>query len=367
MQQMASDINKIRRDQMQKDSKSWLCPPDPSKNYNIGYKTHQDGTAAWFFEGNVFDEWNAKGSLLWIHGKPGAGKSILLSSIIRKIDNKRKAGLASMAYYYFDFRDTEKQNLRGLLSSLIFQLSAKSDPCYQNLSRLYSDHAGGAEEPPEDVLSESLVEMLQVPGQPPTYIIIDALDECPNISGLPTAREEVLAFIEHIVNLNLPNVHLCASSRPEIDIRGTLEPLAAFHMSLHDESGQREDISSYINAVVHSNQRMRKWRKGDKQLVIDTLSEKADGMFRWFSASWRSCVGPYLSIFEALWMICQKRWTKLTNVRCWRSMQRCGNTRSDSFNALPYQLDHFTWRSLRIFWQFGSMQEHFPSSALTGD
>ena len=225
----------------------------------------------------------------------------------------------SMAYFYFDFRDAEKQHLRGLLSSLVFQLSAKSNPCYQILSRLYSDHAGGAEEPSEDALSECLVEMFKVPAQPAMYIIIDAIDECPNISGLPTAREQVLAFIEHLVNLNLPNVHICASSRPEIDIRGTLEPLAPFRMSLHDESGQREDISSYINAIVHSNPRMRKWRKGDKQLVIDTLSEKADGMYvivvivcssnplmtatsgsDGFSASWRSCVGPYLSIFEAL-------------------------------------------------------------------
>jgi hypothetical protein len=184
-----------------------------------------------------------------------------------------------MAYFYFDFRDTEKQHLHGLLSSLVFQLSAKSDPCYQVLSRLYSDHAGGTEEPSEDALSECLLEMLEVPGQPAMYIIIDAIDECPNISGIPTAREQVLAFLEHIVNLDLPNVHICASSRPEIDIRNTLEPLALFRMSLHDESGQREDISSYINAVVHSNQRMRKWRKEDKQLVIDTLSDKADGMY----------------------------------------------------------------------------------------
>jgi hypothetical protein len=183
-----------------------------------------------------------------------------------------------MAYFYFDFRDTEKQHLRGLLSSLIFQLSAKSDPCYQILSRLYSDHAGGAEEPSEDALSECLVEMLEVTGQPAMYIIIDALDECPNISGIQTAREQVLRFLEHLIKLNLPNVHICVSSRLEIDIRNTLEPFAPLRMSLHDENGQKEDISSYISAVVHSDQRMRRWREGDKQLVIDTLSDKADGM-----------------------------------------------------------------------------------------
>ena len=200
------------------------------------------------------------------------------SSIIQKIDIKRKAGLASLAYFYFDFRDTEKQHLRGLLSSLIFQLSAKSDPCYQILSRLYSDHAGGAEEPSEDALSNCLMEMLQVPGQPVTYLIIDALDESPNISGMPTPREQVLAFLEHLVTSDLPNVYICATSRPEIDIRNTLEPLAQFRMSLHDEGGQKEDISSYIKKVVHADQRMRRWRNADKQLVIDSLSDKADGM-----------------------------------------------------------------------------------------
>ena len=183
-----------------------------------------------------------------------------------------------MAYFYFDFRDAEKQHLRGLLSSLIFQLSANSDPCYQILSRLYSDHAGGTVEPPEDVLSECLVEMLQVPGQPPTYIIIDALDECPNISGMPTPREQVLEFLDHLVKLDFPNVHICATSRPEIDIRNIIEPLAPFRMSLHDEGGQKEDILSYINKVVHADPRMRRWRNADKQLVINLLSDKADGM-----------------------------------------------------------------------------------------
>ena len=190
----------------------------------------------------------------------------------------RKAGLASMAYFYFDFKDTEKQHLRGLLSSLVFQLSAESDPCYQVLSRFYSDHAGGTREPSEDSLSQCLAEMLTVPRQPAMYIIIDALDECPNASGMPTAREQVLEFVKHVVNLRYPNVHICVSSRAEIDIRNILEPLAPFRVSLHDESGQKADISSYIKAVVHSDQKMQIWRGEDRQLVIDTLTNRADGM-----------------------------------------------------------------------------------------
>ena len=98
------------------------------------------------------------------------------------------------------------------------------------------------------------------------------------ISGMPTPREQMLDFLERLVKLDLPNVHICATSRPEIDIRNILEPLAAFRMSLHDESGQKDDISLYIEKVVHADQRMRRWRNADKQLVINSLSDKADGM-----------------------------------------------------------------------------------------
>jgi hypothetical protein len=59
------------------------------------------------------------------------------------------------------------------------------------------------------------------------YIIIDALDECPNISGMPTPREQVLEFLTYLVQLKLPNVHICVSSRFEVDIRKVLEPLAS--------------------------------------------------------------------------------------------------------------------------------------------
>ena len=202
------------------------------------------------------------------------------SAIIRDIDRMCAAGLALMAFYYFDFGDSHKQNRRGLLSSLLCQLCAVSDPCYEILSRLYSAHAGGTREPSESALTQCLMDMLRLKGQPAIYIIVDALDECPNISGMPTPREEVLEFLEDLINYKLPNVHLCVSSRPEFDIRKALEPLAPapFRVSLQDETGQKNDIQDYVSAVVHSDRKMQKWSAMDKQLVIDTLSERADGM-----------------------------------------------------------------------------------------
>ena len=187
-------------------------------------------------------------------------------------------GLATMANYYFDFRDANKQDCYGLLSSLISQLSAESDSCFNILSQLYSDNTHGIRKPDIDALKICMMDMLSLPGQAPIYIIVDALDECPNFSGTPSAREEVMDLIEELVNLNLPNIHLCVASRPEIDIRMVLEPLTSLRISLHDESGQKEDIVTYINSVVRSDRRMRRWREEDQNLVIDALSQNADGM-----------------------------------------------------------------------------------------
>ena len=112
----------------------------------------------------------------------------------------------------------------------------------------------------------------------PIYLIIDALDECPDTTKLPTPREKVLELIEKLVKLNLPNLRLCVTSRPEVDIRTSLEPLTAKSISLHDQSGQKKDIEDYVRSVVYSDRKMRRWRDEDKTLVVKTLTEKADGM-----------------------------------------------------------------------------------------
>jgi hypothetical protein len=200
------------------------------------------------------------------------------SAIAQDIEGMHAAGLVTMAYYYFDFRDVKKQDGYGLLSSLILQLSAELDSCFNVLSQLYSNHNRGARKPDIDALKTCLTDMFSLPEQAQIYVIIDAIDECPNSSGTPSAREEVLDLIEELVELKLPNLHLCVASRPEMDIRAVLEQLTPLKISLHDEIGQKEDIIKYIKYVVYSDRRMRKWKEEDKQFVIETLSARADGM-----------------------------------------------------------------------------------------
>ena len=191
-----------------------------------------------------------------------------------------EAGSASISYFYFDFRDANKQNLDDLVRSLLTQLSARSGPRCDILSRLYGSHDSGTKQPSDDLLTRCLKQMLSIPDQLQIYVVIDALDECPDSPGIPSPRERVLLLLKELVELNLPNLHVCVTSRPEIDIRDVLVPLTSSPVSLHDQSGQKKDIADYVRSVVYSGSEpiMKRWRTEDKDLVIKTLSERADGM-----------------------------------------------------------------------------------------
>ncbi|KAI9443994.1 hypothetical protein H4582DRAFT_1807258, partial [Lactarius indigo] len=224
----------------------WQSPPDPSTNHNFASDRQHEGTAEWFIKDDKFGEWKAVGSLLWIHGKPSCGSfhlipsileillSLTSSAIINDVTTLCRDRSASMAYFYFDFRDTNKQARRNLLSSFLTQLSNCSANFCDILSRLYKAHGDGARQPSDSVLLQCLKEMLTLPDQGPVYLIMDALDECPDTSDVPSPREQLLDILKDLVGLRIPSLHICATSRPE-----------------------------------------------EKEHVIETLSERADGMFRW--------------------------------------------------------------------------------------
>ena len=49
------------------------------------------------------------------------------SAVIEDIRALQKSGLSSLAFFYCDFREDQKRDRRGLLSSLLVQLGEQSD------------------------------------------------------------------------------------------------------------------------------------------------------------------------------------------------------------------------------------------------
>jgi len=190
----------------------------------------------------------------------------------------QESGLASLAIFFYDFREDRKKDLTGLLSSVLFQLCDQSNSYYDILSTFYSTHLNGAHSPGDDKLVQCLMNILKHPEPRPVYLVIDALDECPSTSSLSSPREVLLSFLEDLIEARLPNVRICVTSRPEVDIKTILEPLAFHSVSLHDENGQKSDIIKYIKSIVETNKNMQNWNPEHKRLVIDVLTKNADGM-----------------------------------------------------------------------------------------
>ena len=185
-----------------------------------------------------------------------------------------------MANFYFDFRDIDKKTFAACFPYLLIQFSARSDRCHDILSKLYFKHDRGVRKPSDRDMVECLKRMLILESQVPIYIIMDGLDECPDTSTVPSPREEVLEFVKEELKLAFASQTSAFALRAglEHDIQVVLKHLTVCPVSLHDESGQQEDIARYVASFVRSDRRMRRWRQEDKDLVIKTLSEKADGM-----------------------------------------------------------------------------------------
>jgi len=308
--------------QLRESIHKWLFLPDPSLNHNIARGAHHEGTTAWFFE-KIFRKWKPvpktteTGSLLWIYGKRASCStaspttsdsncisswfrqehpmvrgsfinpselpmSSVSSSIIEYIAAIAATSEALLAYFYFYFRNVNKQHLHDLIPSLLIQFSAHLGPRCDILLHLYEEHDSGKRQPSDHALVTCLKGMLFTVSMQacPIYLVMDALDECPDTFGIPSPRERVLKLVKELVELPLPSLHIIVTSRPEVDIWDVLIHLKPLQVCLHDQEGQKADIRGYVESIVSSDseQIMRRWSAKHKKDVIDELSKRANGM-----------------------------------------------------------------------------------------
>ncbi|KAI0264832.1 hypothetical protein BC834DRAFT_970401 [Gloeopeniophorella convolvens] len=263
--------------------RSWLSVPNSSTNQANASEARYSDTSMWLVRGEVYEAWKSSGALLWITGKPGAGKTVICSTVIKNLQDSLRSSKpsASLAYFYSDFRDTKKQSYRSLLGSLLMDLSTQSDESDKLLRDLFSKCEDGSQEPDADDLIQCLKDML-ARSDGIKYIVVDALDEMPNYS-VSSSRAKSLELVSNLMGLGHSDLRICITSRPEDDIGQVLRPLTYRQVVTDQEKGHRDDIARLIRSVVGSNRRMQVWGEALKEEVIEALSEKADGMFRYVS------------------------------------------------------------------------------------
>ncbi|KAG9843598.1 Pfs, NACHT and ankyrin domain protein, partial [Aureobasidium melanogenum] len=272
--QIAKDIEEKIHDQSldrkQERIVKWISNLDPSIAYTQAHKKRHPGTGRWFVDSDTFAEWKSQSSgFLWLHGIPGCGKTILVSTIIEALEQDKTSPRA-LLYFFFDFN--MKFDLEKLIRSMINQLYRKWASIQHHVDRLWTCCEDGNRQPSLDLLKSTFSAMLRQ-----TYnvsIVIDALDESED-------RRELLDWIE----ASHAEAQFLITSRKETDIQIAITSfLQANKMVSLQKSDVDKDIAAYIRHVVtHDKDLVRRWRNRPKvqEDIEVTLTKKAGGMFRW--------------------------------------------------------------------------------------
>ncbi|CUS15227.1 unnamed protein product, partial [Tuber aestivum] len=270
----------------------WLNVVDPTSNYSSALSLREPGTGNWLLQGNEYIDWKGgRGGVLWLHGIPGCGKSVLSATAIEDVQILCNSNDDhAIGYFYFTFSDSEKQKLCNLLLSLIGQLpkrlSERGLP--GEVVDLYSSTKAIGKSADTKSLKDLLSQIIKSFRK--TFIILDALDEFPG-----DARESLLSWIGKLTaDHNAGSLSILVTSRPEADIVEYLEPLTTFSIPLQSKTVD-PDIRSYVRNTLESKPRFKIFTPEIKSEIEDTLAARSQGMFRWVYCLLRilqECITP---------------------------------------------------------------------------
>ena len=269
---------------------SWLPCPDPSSNLMAAQSKRQQDTGKWLLESPVFLDWKtADFSFLWLHGKAGSGKSVLISTVIHSLFDAA-ASNSRVIYYYFDFQDQEKQLVCNMLRYIIIQLSIQIKETTRVVEGLYNSYSARSTMPTLAELKDIMRRMIENAATTPAiYLVVDALDECKERKSLLEVWEELRSWDQTIL-------HVFATSRRETDIEDSLGKIATHVISL-EESVVDGDILTYIGHQLQNDTTLCKWSEEIRKEIETALMKGANGMFRWVECQLdaiRGCMKPAL-------------------------------------------------------------------------
>ena len=247
-------------------------PCNPDKNHRMSLKLRHPGTGVWLTENDNFKRWlSTPHSKLWLRGIPGAGKTVLASSVIREALVASDPSVA-VAFFYCDYKDAATQDPLNILGSLARQLARQNGDAFEKLQKLYRKHYPDnkmtSEYEPEE-LRDLIVDMTSTFDS--TLVLVDALDECGNNTSLVV---ELLASLN--TNGNMSDVRTLFLSRDEQNIRDWID--GYYEISIAATSS---DLKLYVGAEIEIRTRRNQLRLKDpslKEHIMERLVSGAEGM-----------------------------------------------------------------------------------------
>ena len=247
-------------------------PCNPGKNHRMSLKLQYPGTGIWLTEHDDFKRWlHTPHSKLWLPGIPGAGKTVLASSVIQQALVASAPNVA-VAFFYCDYKDEATQDPLNVLGSLARQLAKQNEEAFEMLQGLYEKHfldnKMASEYEPEE-LRDLILDMASTFDS--TLLLVDALDECGDNTSFVL---ELLASLN--TNGNMSDVKRLFLSRNEQDIDDWLGSYPQIQIE-----AASSDVKLYVGAEIEQRTRRNLLRLKDpslKEHIMDRLVSGAKGM-----------------------------------------------------------------------------------------
>lgn len=250
----------------------WLAPADVGSNHNASSKLRYGDTGSWFLSSNQFQAWleDSSSPIFWLHAIPGAGKTVLASSVINYLKHDFQSEEVGLAYFYCDYKDPMKQDPSVVLRTLLAQLSSQNIAVFQHVQNFFKEEYKENPNPPSLDLVRSNFEPFVRTSFQKVFIVIDALDECHGLECLLSAISAIADSVAH--------VKIFVSSREDPLIRDQFKEFPNIKIRPKNVSA---DIGSYVDATLRARIASKKLKVRDEALqreILETLVLKAEGM-----------------------------------------------------------------------------------------
>lgn len=238
----------------------------------MSLKLRRPGTGVWLTESDDFKRWlNTPHSKLWLRGIPGAGKTVLASSVIQEALIASDPSVA-VVFFYCDYKDVATQDPLNILGSLARQLARQNEDAFEKLQRLYRkrfpDDKMTTEYEPEE-LRDLIIDMTSTFDS--TLLLVDALDECGTNTSFVV---ELLASLN--TDGNMSDVKTLFLSRDEQNIRDWLKEYCQISIA-----ATSSDLKLYVGAEIQNRTSRNLLRLKDPSLkdhIMERLVNGAEGM-----------------------------------------------------------------------------------------
>ncbi|KAH6888665.1 hypothetical protein B0T10DRAFT_573510 [Thelonectria olida] len=284
-------------DHLNRDDRSnilqWISSEPNLQHHRQAHSEILQGTGTWLFHDSKFLEWKNEtaSSILWLHGIPGSGKSKLLSMVVEDAYQAFTQKQAPAPVFFYCSRNPAepgRSDPATIMASLLKQLSRPEvgGPILQPVIDEYNKRKkdGSISMPLTRTESANLMlKLLETYKSTTLTIAIDALDECDT-----ETRLDLLDEIEKLLRNSPCLLKIFVSSRDDQNLVNRLEHYPTLQLSSQKNS---KDINRFLQtetARLIGQGRLFSSSNSKQALqkeIVEVLSLKASGMFRWASLS----------------------------------------------------------------------------------